>query len=294
LEHYITKGMTERVFCIGNGESRSPVDLIRLRPHGKIYGCNGLYRDFTPDVLTAVDGAMMHEIYQSGYADKNELWLRDWNPVPGMTYSSVVFAGLTPEEIEIGKKNFKLNENDRGDRQNYVFHGSSIAGQVGIIRKMASGDVIDKKQISHTGCYVSWVNPNDMSHTLRDIENKDRGWACGATSAWIALNQNKDLKELIMIGHDLKSNKDNINNMYKSTDCYGDARNKPIPHVNWVSQWKTLMEEFPKVKFIKVNPNGIRNDTAVSSNIEEWNTIVKKGNLEYWNFEKLNETFNCI
>ena len=39
------------VFCIGNGQSRAPVDLIKLRPQGKIYGCNGLYRDFTPDVL---------------------------------------------------------------------------------------------------------------------------------------------------------------------------------------------------------------------------------------------------
>ena len=93
--------MVERVFCIGNGESRQSIDLIKLRPHGKIYGCNGLYRDFKPDVLTAVDGPMMHEVYQSGY--DGELWLRDWNPVPGMTYSSVVFAGLTPEEIEIGK-----------------------------------------------------------------------------------------------------------------------------------------------------------------------------------------------
>ena len=61
--------MAKRIFCIGNGESRSPIDLIRLKPHGKIYGCNGLYRDFTPDVLTSVDGGMMHEIYQSGYAD---------------------------------------------------------------------------------------------------------------------------------------------------------------------------------------------------------------------------------
>jgi 2-(3-amino-3-carboxypropyl)histidine synthase len=34
---------------------------------------NGLYRDFTPDVLISVDGPMMHEVYQSGYADKNEL-----------------------------------------------------------------------------------------------------------------------------------------------------------------------------------------------------------------------------
>ena len=35
--------MAETIFCIGNGESRSPIDLIKLRPHGKIYGCNGLY-----------------------------------------------------------------------------------------------------------------------------------------------------------------------------------------------------------------------------------------------------------
>jgi hypothetical protein len=288
--------MAERVFCIGNGESRSPVDLIKLRPHGKIYGCNGLYRDFTPDVLTSVDGPMMHEIYQSGYADKNELWLRDWNAVPGMTYSSVVFAGLSQEEIEIGKKNFKLNENKRGDRQMYVFHGSSISGQVGLIRRMASGEQIEKKQINHTGCYVSWQNPDDKVNSLSDLipGKPDRGWACGATSAWVALTQNKDLKELIMIGHDLKSNTDNINNMYKSTDNYGDGRNKPIPHVNWVSQWNTLMQEFPKVKFIKVNPDGIRGNTPVSSNMEEWNTHATKGTLEYWNYEKLNESFNCI
>ena len=41
--------MTDRVFCIGNGESRASIDLIKLRPHGKIYGCNGLYRDFKPE-----------------------------------------------------------------------------------------------------------------------------------------------------------------------------------------------------------------------------------------------------
>ena len=30
--------MAKTIFCIGNGQSRSPVDLIKLRPHGKIYG----------------------------------------------------------------------------------------------------------------------------------------------------------------------------------------------------------------------------------------------------------------
>ena len=59
------------IFCIGNGESRKDFDLETLRPHGKIYGANGLYRDFTPDILLAMDYNICHEIYRSGYAFEN-------------------------------------------------------------------------------------------------------------------------------------------------------------------------------------------------------------------------------
>ena len=279
----------KRVFCIGNGESRSPIDLIKLRPQGKIYGCNGLYRDFTPDVLCSVDGQMMHEIYHSGYADKNELWLRDWNPIPGVTYNLVVYANLSPSEIEIAKKNFKVYQNERGDRQEFVFHGSAISGQVGIIKRIAGGEQIEKKQINHTGCFISWVNPDDKSHTYSEID-KDRGWSCGPTSALVAIHQNKDLEELYMIGHDLKSFDDHINNMYKSTQNYADAKNKPIPDVNWVNQWKELMIENPKIKFIKVNPRGIRGGDPVNNMVPEW--TVK--NIDYINFDELNKRFSCV
>jgi len=281
--------MAKTVFCIGNGQSRSPVDLIKLRPHGKIYGCNALFRDFTPDVLCSVDGPMMHEVYQSGYADNNETWLRDWNPIPGMTYNSVVYANLTPTEIEVAKKNFKIYENKREDRQEFVFHGSAISGKVAIIRRIAGGEQIEKKQINHTGCYVSWINPNSKTHTLKDL-GKDRGWACGATSAFVALKQNEDLEELYMIGHDLKSNDEFINNMYKSTQNYGDARNKPIPDVNWINQWNELMIEYPKVKFIKVNPRGIRGGDNINNMVLDW----KSKNVEYINFDELNKKFGCV
>ena len=282
--------MAKVVFCIGNGQTRSSVDLIKLRPHGKIYGCNGLYRDFTPDVLCSVDGPMMHEIYQSGYADNNETWFRDWNPVPGMVYDSVVFANLTPEEIDVAKKNFKIYENKREDRQEFVFHGSSISGQVGIIRRIAGGEQIEKKQINHTGCYVSWIYPNNKAHTYKDLGDRDRGWACGATSGWVALEQNKDLEELYLIGHDLKSYDNFINNMYKSTPNYGDEKNKPIPDVNWISQWHTLMQEYPKVKFIKVNPRGIKGGDNINNVVKEW---VNK-NVDYINFDELNKRFDCV
>ena len=284
--------MAKTVFCIGNGQSRSIIDLIKLRPHGKIYGCNALYRDFKPDVLTSVDGPMMHEVYQSGY--DGELWLRDWNPLPGMTYNSVVYANLTPKEIDVAKQNFKIYENKRGDKQHYVFHGSSISGQVGIIRRIAGGEQIEKKQINHTGCYVSWVDiHNDNTHTLKDLGDRDRGWACGASSGYVALKQNKDLETLYMVGHDLVSNTDTVNNMYKSTQNYADEKNKPIPAVNWINQWQELMNEFPKVKFIKVNPDGIKGNTPISSNIEEWNKQANK-NLSYINFKEFDEAFSCI
>ena len=113
-----------KAFCIGNGESRKGFDLEQLRPHGKIYGCNGLYRDFTPDVLCSVDGPMMHEIYQSGYCDNNETWFRDWNAIPGMTYDMVVYANLTPEQIAALNKRTKLVRTKlnfyRGDQDSIV------------------------------------------------------------------------------------------------------------------------------------------------------------------------------
>ena len=52
-------------FIIGNGVSRKSIDLERL--NGITYGCNAIYRDFTPDYLVAVDPAMIEEILQSTY-----------------------------------------------------------------------------------------------------------------------------------------------------------------------------------------------------------------------------------
>lgn len=52
-------------FVIGNGESRKNFDLTLLKGKGIIVGCNALYRDFTPDILVAVDSRMIKEIKES-------------------------------------------------------------------------------------------------------------------------------------------------------------------------------------------------------------------------------------
>lgn len=63
-----------RAFVLGNGRSRLNVRPKKLRKHGKIYGCNALYREFEPDVLIAVDPKMIIEICEKGYQTTHEVW----------------------------------------------------------------------------------------------------------------------------------------------------------------------------------------------------------------------------
>ena len=64
--------LTDPVFLIGNGTSRKDFDLERLRGKGTIIGCNALYREFTPDVLIAIDAKMLKELKKSGYGEEEE------------------------------------------------------------------------------------------------------------------------------------------------------------------------------------------------------------------------------
>jgi len=59
------------VFVLGNGESRLEHSLEELRDYGRIYGCNAIYRDFSPDVLVAIDRHMVDEIVESSYPDNH-------------------------------------------------------------------------------------------------------------------------------------------------------------------------------------------------------------------------------
>lgn len=59
--------MEKVAFIIGNGPSRSDFDLTTLKGQGTIYGCNALYRTFTPDYLVAIDAPIIEEIESSSF-----------------------------------------------------------------------------------------------------------------------------------------------------------------------------------------------------------------------------------
>lgn len=76
-------------FIIGNGTSRSSINLAMLKPFGKIYGCNAIYRDFIPDYLVAVDTKMVLELNKNGVQHKVETWTnpnKSYNNMTGFNY----------------------------------------------------------------------------------------------------------------------------------------------------------------------------------------------------------------
>ena len=281
----------DNVFCIGNGESRVGFDLESLRPHGKIFGCNAIYRDFLPDVLTAVDHGIIHEIYHSGIAQKIHCYFREWTKVPAHMYESMVHAGLS--ELEVKEwENQVIESNERGDSKEFVMHGSNIKGVVDLIRRNKDNTTeVHKRNIDKSKIKISWIKEPDYSYSLKDImvnENakdgtpKDHGWACGASSGYIAIKTCQP-KRLFMIGHDINSTTPKVNNIYKGTRHYVPPEQSPTPGVNWIRQWYQLMYWFPEVEFIKVNRRNDNKD-PVNGDIEEWRD---RDNMRYIDYSTL-------
>ena len=69
-------------FVLGNGISRQGISLEALARCGKIYGCNALYREYTPDVLVSTDRPIAEHIQQSGYSSKHRFYTR--RPLPDL------------------------------------------------------------------------------------------------------------------------------------------------------------------------------------------------------------------
>ena len=65
-----------RAVVLGNGVSRLDFDLEAIKSKYKVFGCNALFRDFTPDVLVATDPGISREIENSEYPADNVFYTR--------------------------------------------------------------------------------------------------------------------------------------------------------------------------------------------------------------------------
>jgi len=257
-----------KCFLIGNGESRKGLDLNKYKSKGKVFGCNALYRDFTPDVLISVDHGIMHEIYHNGYALKNECWFRDWNKLPAMMYESLVTGQFDTEY-----------QNDRGDSQEFVMHGANMSGEATFMRE---DKTTYKKNVNQSVCKVSWIKEDKVNDLNSIMPNGvDIGWASGSMCGYVACKTSKPTY-VYLIGQDLVSDTENVNNVYKGSSYYKLPEAKPVPPHQWIEQWKTLFNDNPEVSFYKVNLT----DGKTSAPINEWKMC---SNLKYIDFGKLDK-----
>ena len=268
----------ERVICLGNGTSRQNVDLDKLSLYFTMYGCNALYRDWTPDVLTAVDHGIMHEIYHSGYGYTNTCYFRDWNKLPGDIYNTMLYSNVSEEDKEAIKKWDVIRENKRTDETEFVLHGAQLKGIVDVLKKTGK---IEKKNINHNSICISWTK-KDKVLNLKEVmvdnggRPHDYGWSAGPTSGYIA-SRKENPKEIYLVGHDLYSPHNKVNNIYAGSQYYVMKEQHPTPCVNWIRQWRDLMTWRPDITFYKVNEfNDSRDKT--NAPIKEWEHLT---NLKY-------------
>lgn len=272
-----------RVFILGNGESRKDLNLDTLSLRGNIYGCNALYRDYTPHALICVDAKMIHEVYSSGYCSNNTMYARGWTKLPESIYSD-----MTNLDSAMGWIGSLKNENEKGNRTQFVFNGTD-PNQM----KLQYENIVKKHGITHEddqirikklmGNHQQWITWIDDEDCVEQIPVEIEGWGAGPIATRIALEQ-ENPDEVFLIGFDMSSADGKVNNLYKGTSNYVSSDAPETLCGNWIEQHAMNFSAFPNTKFWKVNPTPLGSDPN-SRFIEGWRDF---DNVEYLDFTDLN------
>jgi len=265
-----------KYFVLGNGESRLQLDLKALGRCGGVYGCNALYRDYTPDALIAVDGGMIHEIASSGYIYNNVCYFRSWSKLPEYAYDSLVednfFEGwhesLKTENEKKHFNNFVMNGTDPNQIMR-LFH--MIKQQYEKRNEPFDSDDIRLKLGNHHQ-WITWVDDEDK---VRLIPEPFLGWSAGPIAVRMMLEDHSP-EEIYLIGFDMRSDDGLVNNVYKGTNNYAPGYANEIPSVNWKRQHAENFVTYPDVVFYHVS--------SEAEEIDEWSS---HKNVDYLTFDDL-------
>ena len=265
------------LFILGNGESRKDIDVDLLKAKGKVYGCNAIFREHELDGLIAVDPMLEHEIYQSGYAHKNPCYFRSWDFMPVDHYDMMKEA-QTSQMKSPNIREWKYNP--EGHYLSFVIHGTSA---IDTNRKTDRW-----KGEGFENVYITWLYGHDKIKQLKEVMNdyyggswegsptgpEDPGWSSGATAMYVGCKVEQP-KTCYLIGMDMYSTTDFINNLYKNTHGYLNSDESSVTPQNWVVQMGRVMVRYKDIQFVKVNPEG---NSQISERMPQWDSIP---NLKY-------------
>lgn len=154
----------KNAYIIGNGESRLGFNLSTLPKD--TYGCNALYRDYTPDYLIVIDLPIYQEVIASGYNVQNIVYTNRSNMkrVQGnshlIPYNPYYGAGTTAMHIAINDGHTNLicigfDCGVDGPNNNVYKDTNAYRSKEEIVNQNVWGEQIYKMMLSYPN--VTWT-----------------------------------------------------------------------------------------------------------------------------------------
>ena len=186
-------------YIIGNGPSRKQIALEKL--DGVTFGCNALYRDFSPDYLIGGDATIIKEICASGYPNDNQCIFPDWDPIP-KTYMDTLLQPFKDQ-------NYRIEESDLDNHDHIQIFG-------------LSEDPAEDMQVHVLGVDINW-NIINMRGT-----DDDPGFSVNFFTGAQAMAQAAIMgyTKIGLIGFDSIWNfiPDTYQNIYAGTNAYDNVK----------------------------------------------------------------------
>ena len=229
---------------MGNGESRLAVDYTLLEPH-VTYGCNALFRDWSPTALVAIDEHMYHEVISSGYSKNNKCYFSEYNVLPAEAYDMMKLS--VPSNAEIVEN----------EPTGYMF---SLLGRE---RRFNFDDAEETmKNVEKPIYYCSWITEGDKAENIDDVIGvilQDSGQQALEICCTI---ENPD--KVYLLGFDLSINTGKVNNIYKNTSGYAPDYAQAVESSGWEADLNRIFDKYNETEFIHVQDKKILDIETIS------------------------------
>ena len=225
---------------IGNGESRKWFSEKQHKVDAITWGCNAIYRDVMVDNLVAVDYGMQQEIHDSMYYKDIQCWFANWTHLPAEA-AEFTFMGFDIPEAFIHKSSQRTDYCVISGKDPATLY-EKIEAAIMMNPELDMKDLRMKME-KDVGVWITYVNEDDPINTI----DFPIGWSAGNTALHLACQQGAT--EVYIMGFDLSSYDEPLNNLYKGTDNYLPSDAKGFNSTNWMNQMQAVFREFGDITF---------------------------------------------
>ena len=234
-----------KAVVIGNGESRKWFGDKQYEVDAVTWGCNAIWRDVMVDNLVAVDYGMQQEIYESNNWRDIQCWFANWSVLPSDAAEMMLMGYNIPEEFI--HKTTGITDRCVISGKDPLLLQDKIASAIEMNSQLGNFNLdmkdLQMKLEKDVGLWITYVYEDDNINTI----DFPVGWSAGNTAMHLACQQGAS--EIYILGFDLSSYDEPLNNIYKGTDNYLPSDAKGFNSVNWKNQMQTVFREFKDVQF---------------------------------------------